>query len=91
MPEYEVDLYYTGFITRTVNAENEEEAVEKARAAQDSPCNQETFIRRFEPILETLQPWKDCDTAELKKSNPAERRRSRDEFGKRRKSINKGI
>ena len=29
-------------------------------------CNRDAFIRRFEPILETLEPWKDCDTAELK-------------------------
>jgi len=66
MPEYEVNLYYTGFITLTINAENEEEAIKKARTEQNSPCNRDTFIRRFEPILETLEPWKDCDTAELK-------------------------
>jgi len=66
MPEYEVKLYYTGFITRTVEAKNEQEAIQKARDEQNSPCNQDTFIRRFEPILETLEPWKDCDTAQLK-------------------------
>ena len=70
MPEYEVTLYYTGFITLTVNAQNEEEAIQKARTEQNSPCNQDTFIRMFEPILETLEPWKDCDTAELKDCNP---------------------
>ena len=66
MPEYKVNLYYTGFITMTINAENEGEAIQKARIEQESPCNQDTFIRRFEPILETLEPWKDCDTARLK-------------------------
>ena len=66
MPEYEVNLYYTGFITMTMNAENEEEAIHKARNEQNNPCNRDTFTRRFEPILETLEPWKDCDTAELK-------------------------
>ena len=91
MPEYEVTLYYTGFITKTVEAENEEEAIQKARAEQDAPLNRSGFVRNFEPILETLEPWKDCDTAKLEKSNPAERRRSRDEFEKRRKSIEKGI
>lgn len=65
MFEYEVSLYYTGFITRMVKVENEEEAIRKARSEQDAPCNQKTFIRNFEPILETLEPWKDCDTAEL--------------------------
>ena len=66
MPEYEVNLYYSGFITRTVEAKNEQEAIQKARDEQNSPCNRDTFIRRFKPILETLEPWKDCDTAELK-------------------------
>ena len=40
MPEYEVNLYYTGFIIRTVEAENEEKAMHKARTEQESPCNQ---------------------------------------------------
>ena len=31
MPEYEVNLYYTGFITRTVEAKNEEEAIQKSK------------------------------------------------------------
>lgn len=67
MPEYEVNLYYTGFITRTVEAENEEEAIQKTRAEQDAPLNQDAFIKSFEPILETLEPWKECDTAQLKR------------------------
>lgn len=83
MPEYAVTLYYTGFIIRTVEAEGEEEAIQKARSEQDAPLNQSTFIKSFEPVLETLEPWKECDTAKLRKSNPVERRRSRDEFGKR--------
>lgn len=66
MHEYEVNLYYTGFITRMVKAENEQEAIRKARSEQDAPTNQSTFIKNFEPILETLEPWKDCDTAKLK-------------------------
>jgi len=69
MPEYEVALYYTGFITRTVEAENEEEAIRKARTEQDGPLNRSGFARNFEPILETLEPWKECDTAELKKKS----------------------
>lgn len=65
MPEYEVNLYYTGYLTKTVKAENEEEAIRKARAEQDSPCNLTRFIKKFKPILETLELWKDCDTALL--------------------------
>ncbi|MEI9475597.1 MAG: hypothetical protein WCO26_03375 [Deltaproteobacteria bacterium] len=63
MPEYEVTLYYTGFIIRTVKAGNEAEAIQKARSEQDAPLNRNDFLRRFEPILETLEPWKECDTA----------------------------
>jgi hypothetical protein len=44
MPEYEVNLYYTGFVTRTIRAESEEEAIQKARNEQDAPCNQTTFL-----------------------------------------------
>jgi hypothetical protein len=66
VPEYEVNLYYTGFVTKSIIAENGEEAIEKARSEQDSLCSQDTFIRRFQPILETLEPWKECDTAKLK-------------------------
>ena len=83
MPEYEVALYYTGYIMKTVEAENEAEAIQRARAEQDAPLSRSAFIRNYEPILETLEPWKECDTARLRKSNPGERRRSRDEFGKR--------
>lgn len=68
MPEYEVNLYYTGFITRPVQAESKEEAIHKARAEQDTPLNQSTFLKSFEPILETLEPWKECDTAQLKRN-----------------------
>lgn len=66
MHEYEVNLYYTGFITRMVKAENEEEAIRKARDELDAPCNQKTFLKNFKPIIETLEHWKDCDTATLK-------------------------
>ena len=74
MPEYEVTLYYTGFITRTVKAENEEEAIQKARTEQDAPLNRSGFVRNFEPILETLiletlEPWKDCDTAKIRQTS----------------------
>ena len=68
MPEYEVTLYYSGFITKTVEAENEEVAIQKARSEQDTPLNQTTYMKSFEPILETLEPWKDCDTAQIRQT-----------------------
>ncbi len=49
MPEYEVNLYYTGFITRPVQAESEEEAIRKARSEQDTPLNRRAFIKSFWP------------------------------------------
>ena len=67
MAKYEVALCYRGFIRKRVEAENEEEAIRRARAEQDAPLRQSIFIRYFEPILETLEPWKEFDTAELKK------------------------
>jgi hypothetical protein len=67
MPEYEVNLYYSGFITRIVQAEDEGEAIRKARSELDAPSNPKTFLKNFKPILENLEPWKDCDTACLKK------------------------
>ena len=66
MPEYEVKHYYTGYVTKVVEAENEEEAIRKARNVQDTPCSLTKYLENFEPILKTLDPWKDCDTAELK-------------------------
>lgn len=67
MPEYEVTLYYSGFIIRSVEADSKEEAIQKARSEQDASLAQSVFLESFEPILETLEPWKGCDTAALKK------------------------
>ena len=66
MPEYEVVLYYTGFIFRTVQAESEKLAILEARDELNAPCNRITFIQRFEPIVETLLPYHEGDTAKLK-------------------------
>jgi hypothetical protein len=50
------------------DAENEEEAIQEARSEQDAPLKQSAFVKSFEPIFETLDPWKECDTAKLKKN-----------------------
>jgi len=43
MPEYEVTLYYTGFVNVTVEAGSEEEAIIKARNKQDAPVTEPRF------------------------------------------------
>ena len=67
MREYEVTLNYTGFITRTVKAQSKGEAIKKARLEHNAPLRLSAFMRNFEPILETLEPGKECDTVKLKK------------------------
>ena len=66
MPEYEVVLYYTGFLLRTVQADNEQSAILKAREELNAPCNRGAFVQRFEPIIETLVPCYIGDSARLK-------------------------
>ena len=65
MPQYEVILHYTGLLVRRVEADNEEMAILKARNEVNAPCNRETYRMRFEPILETLSPWHEGDSARL--------------------------
>ncbi len=64
MSKYKVDLYYTGYITHEIEADSPSEAIQKARDIQGRPCSQEEFRLLHEPILETLEPWKECDSAE---------------------------
>jgi hypothetical protein len=65
MPEYDVVLYYTGFLLRTVQADNEQSAILKAREELNAPCNRATFVQRFEPIIETLVPCYTGDRSRL--------------------------
>ncbi len=64
MPKYKVDLYYTGYITHEIEANYESEAIGKARDIQNRPMSGQDFRLAFEPILETLEPWKIADQAE---------------------------
>lgn len=50
---FEVKIYYTGFCTHTVEAENEIEAILKAR---NLPINQTE-------VLSNLENWEEADTA----------------------------
>jgi len=60
--KYEVDIYYSGFITVPVEADNEEQALEAAReeAARYHNKQQAEFT---EEILGNLEVWREADTA----------------------------
>ena len=57
--KYEVDVYYSGFITMQMEAESEQEAIELARQnADDLP--EDKFHEEFLP---TLEHWEEADKA----------------------------
>ena len=64
MAKYEADIYYSGFITVPVEADNEEQAIEIAReeAARYHNKREGKFQEEFLPSLE---PWREADTARL--------------------------
>lgn len=55
MGHYAVTLYYSGTLSIETDAESEDEAIIKARQQADTMSVE----------LENLEPWFDCDTAEL--------------------------
>ena len=64
MSKYKVDLYYTGYITHEIEADSPSEAIKKARDIQDGVYKERDYLMAYKPILETLEPWRECDTAE---------------------------
>lgn len=56
--EFEVKLYYSGYCTHLVKANNDSEAIKKARKLE---------INNDE-ILTNLENWKDDDTGKIVKS-----------------------
>ena len=60
--KYEVGIYYSGFITVPVEADNEGQAIEAAReeAARYHNKKQAEFT---EEILGNLEVWREADTA----------------------------
>jgi len=53
MKKFEVQIYYSGFCTYEIDAENNEQAIEKARQLE---------IKESE-LLSNLENWKEADTA----------------------------
>lgn len=61
MAKYEADIYYSGFITVPVEADNEEQALEIAReeAARYHNKRQAEFT---EELLGNVDVWREADT-----------------------------
>jgi hypothetical protein len=53
--KYKVKVHYSGYSTHVVDAENEDEAIVKARGFQ---------VDKNE-VLNTLENWKEADTAQI--------------------------
>jgi hypothetical protein len=62
MKTFTVRLHYTGYYTQTIQAENEDDALQEAREAMV-----EGWLTKadkiHEEIKETLEPWKEADEA----------------------------
>lgn len=63
MVDWVVDIYYSGYVTNIIEAEDEEEAIIKGRveAREELRYNQRAFLSE---LSETLGPWEEEDTAE---------------------------
>lgn len=64
---WRVDVYYSGFTTVEVKAQNEHEAIMKGRdEAVRRLCQAVTFDPdgAMAHLIQSLEPWEDCDTAE---------------------------
>ena len=64
MPKFEADIYYSGYITVPVEADNEEQALEIAveDAARFHNKREGDFNNQ---LLPTLERWPEADTARL--------------------------
>ncbi|MBI4726353.1 hypothetical protein HY768_03870 [candidate division TA06 bacterium] len=59
MRQYTIRLFYSGFNTFDITAENENEAIEKAR---------NMYLNKNE-LLSTLEPWSEADEVETTKND----------------------
>lgn len=59
MKKFEVRIYFSGYITKTIESMNEPEAIEQARAEINLSTPDD-----IGQINETLEAWPDADTAE---------------------------
>lgn len=67
MSLWHVDVYYSGFTTVEVEAENEHEAIMKGREEAPKRLRQAIIIDpdgAAVQLIQSLEPWEECDTAE---------------------------
>ncbi len=64
MKKYNVKLYYSGFITREIEADNSSEAVLRALKMEEFYGNEAAYYDAHREVLDTLEPRRDADTAE---------------------------
>ncbi len=67
MPEWRVDIYYSGFTTVKVRAGSEDEAIIKGRERAVKKLQKAAILdpdgAMFQ-LIQSLDPWEECDTAE---------------------------
>jgi hypothetical protein len=64
MKRYSVKLYYSGFITKEIEADTPEDAIIRSRKAEEFYGNETAYYDAYREVLNTLEPWRDADTAE---------------------------
>jgi len=64
MKTFTVRLYYTGYYTQTILAEDEDDAIQEARGAMIEGWMTKADVIRDE-IRNTLEPWREGDEAEM--------------------------
>ena len=64
MPNFEADIYYSGYITVSVKAPDESQALEAAREEAARRHNKQ-MAEWTEEIIGTLEPWREADTVRL--------------------------
>jgi hypothetical protein len=61
MPKFEADIYYSGYVTVSVEAPDEDQALEAAREEAARRHNKREGDFNDELML-TLEPWREADT-----------------------------
>jgi len=66
--KYTVRIYFSGFVTKEIEADSKSEAIIKGRKEinESLTCKQESlsYLPDIQEIIETLEPWREADTAE---------------------------
>ena len=69
MKTFDVKVYFSGYTTKQVQAECESDAIREARKAVFDSIGlvkpgHEHYVQEFKDVIDTLEDWRDADTAE---------------------------